>query len=57
MQPLDGRGVLIAFVLLILQDNLNVFIGKKGEIGSYMSAHVLLNLLKKWSKEIKCEAC
>ena len=22
-----------------------------------MSAHVLLNLLKSWGKEIKCEAC
>ena len=25
--------------------------------GSYMSAHVLLNLLTSWEKEIKCEAC
>ena len=25
--------------------------------GSYMSAHVLLNLLNKLGKEIKCEAC
>ena len=25
--------------------------------GSYMSAHVLLNLLTSWGKEIKCEAC
>ena len=24
--------------------------------GSYMSAHVLLNLLLSWGKEIKCEA-
>ena len=26
-------------------------------IGSYMSAHVLLNLLNELGKEIKCEAC
>ena len=25
--------------------------------GSYMSAHVLLNLLNELGKEIKCEAC
>ena len=25
--------------------------------GSYMNAHVLLNLLNEWGKEIKCEAC
>ena len=25
--------------------------------GSYMSAHLLLNLLNKLGKEIKCEAC
>ena len=25
--------------------------------GSYMSAHVLLNLLNELEKEIKCEAC
>ena len=25
--------------------------------GSYMGAHVLLNLLKESGKEIKCEAC
>ena len=27
-----------------------------GHRGSYMSAHVLLNLLNKLGKEIKCEA-
>ena len=26
-------------------------------IGSYMSAHVLFNLLNELGKEIKCEAC
>ena len=25
--------------------------------GSYVSAHILLNLLKSWEKEIKCKAC
>ena len=25
--------------------------------GSYMSGHVLLNLLTSWGKVIKCEAC
>ena len=25
--------------------------------GSYMGAHVLLNLLLSWGKEIKCEVC
>ena len=25
--------------------------------GAYMSAHVLLNLLKEWRKELKCGAC
>ena len=28
-----------------------------GYRGSYMSAHVLLNLLNELGKEIKCEAC
>ena len=27
------------------------------ERGSYMSAHVLLNLLNELGEEIKCEAC
>ena len=35
----------------------NYYFGGRGYRGSYMSAHVLLNLLTSWGREIKCEAC